>query len=222
MREKYLAVSFDMDDTLLRTNPNYSKMCDVICKEMTAAGVPASLLDPKESSKHNLDAGMRYLRDNGHYNSEDIPENIKEKMKEIELEGCLDVRPYEGAERMLEYLKGKGYHIGVLTRGCREYAVRSLTAAGLIGELDALVCRDDHNESEAKPSPAAMEHLADKLGVRSVDILYIGDHKMDYFCARDSGAGFIGVLTRNDKGYWAAVDRSIVTIGTVTGLTELL
>jgi phosphoglycolate phosphatase len=140
----------------------------------------------------------------------------------VELENVLTARPYDGAERMLAHLKENGHKVGVLTRGSREYATKALSVSGVIDMLDVLVCRDDHDESESKPSPAAMRHLADAFGVRSENILYVGDNKIDYFCARDSGAGFIGVLTRYTEYDWASVDPSIRTIGTVADLTGML
>ena len=220
---RYLAVGLDMDGTLLRTDVDYSKLCKVVYDEMISAGVPGHLLNLKESSKYNLDRGMEYLRKNNRYDMlTDVPEKVKEKIKEVELENHISARVYEGGERMLEYLKKKGYKVGVLTRGSREYATKALTVAGVIRTLDALVCRDDHPESEAKPSPLAMRRLAEGLGVRSEDILYLGDHKMDYFCARDAGSGFMGVLTRNTKEYWMSVSPDIDVIDTVTDLMNIL
>jgi phosphoglycolate phosphatase len=219
---RYLAVGFDMDGTLLRTDVNYSKLCKVVYDGMVSAGVPESVLDLKEGSKYNLDRGMRYLSENGLSDGADIPDVMKENMKAVELENAATARPYEGGERMLEHLKKKGYGIGVLTRGSRAYASKALTSAGVAGMVDALVCRDDHPEAEAKPSPLAMDHLAKGLGVRSEDMLYLGDIKGDYLCARDSGAGFIGVLTKYTKEDWASVDKGIRTIDTVTDLIDIL
>jgi phosphoglycolate phosphatase len=220
---RYLAVGFDMDNTLLRTDVDYSKICDVVCSEMGRAGVPDDVLDVNESSKFNLDSGVGYLERNGRSDEiYEIMETVKEKVKAVELRNVLVSTQYEGGERMISYLKEKGYRIGVLTRGSREYATKALTVAGVIDKLDALVCRDDHDESEAKPSPAAMAHLAAGLGVRTSDILYLGDHKMDLFCARDSGAGFIGVLTRYTKDDWKDVDKNIVMIDTVADLVDIL
>ena len=222
-RRFYLAVGFDMDGTLLRTDVDYSKLCKAVCDVMRDAGVPERVLSLKESSKVNLDAGVNYLKRNGR--SCDIPdvlERVHDGVSSVELENVVTARPYDGAEGMIEYLKDKGYKIGVLTRGGREYATKALTVAGVIDMLDALVCRDDHDESESKPSPVAMGRLAKAMNVRPNDILYIGDHKLDYFCARDSGAGFIGVLTRYTKEDWAAVSKDIRIIGTVADLTGIL
>ena len=219
----YAAVGFDMDSTLLRTDVDYPKLSKAVCNEMIAAGVPEHVLDPKESSLFNMDAGANYLRRNGR--AGDVPiivERMRSNIDMIELENVSTARPYDGTEKMIAYLKDRGYGIGVLTRGGRKYATKALTVAGVIGMIDVLVCRDDHDESEAKPSPAAMGYLASGLGLRCDEILYLGDHKMDYFCARDSGAGFIGVLTRYDKKDWEAVDPKINVINTVADLVGIL
>jgi phosphoglycolate phosphatase len=219
----YLAVGFDMDGTLLRTDVNYSKLSEVVCGEMMSAGVPGHVLSLKESSKINLDNGMNYLKRNGRSNDlHAVLEKIRKGFNLVENENVVSARPYDGAERMIEYLKDKGYRIGVLTRGGREYATKALTVAGVIGMIDALVCRDDHDETEAKPAPIAMVRLARALGVKAKDILYLGDHRLDYFCARDSGAGFIGVLTRYTREDWASVSNGVDTIGTVAELIGIL
>jgi len=220
---RYLAVGFDMDGTLLRTDVDYVKLCTVVCNEMKVAGVPASILVMSKGSKQNLDDGMRYLIENGMSDAADAAfKRIREGVKKVELENVMTARPYEGGEMMLRYLKSKGYRIGVLTRGSRPYAEKALTVAGVIDDLDALVCRDDHPEPEAKPSPIAMRHLANELNVEPKDILYLGDHSMDHSCARDSGAGFIGVLTGSTEEYWKRIDENIRVIDTVTDLMKIL
>jgi phosphoglycolate phosphatase len=220
---KFLAIGFDMDSTLLNTDVDYRKLSSAIYNEMIGEGVPENVMNVNETSKFNLDDGLNYLKRSGR--SDDIPgimERIQSIAKSVELENVDTARPYEGAERMLAYLKGKGYKVGVLTRGSREYAVKALTVSGVIDMLDALVCRDDHDESESKPSPLAMYHFARAFGVRPNDILYVGDNKIDYYCARNSGAGFVGVLTRYTSGEWMSLDSNMNVIGTVADLTEIL
>ena len=220
---RYLAVGFDMDSTLLRTDVDYQKICRTVCDGLISAGVPGDLLDAEENSKHNLSAGTEFLTGCGRSGEvAGIIEKIREDVKKVEMENMCAAMPYEGSEDMIGYLKEKGYKIGVLTRGSREYATGALTASGLIGMLDALVCRDDHSEEQAKPSPAAMGHLAEALGVGPGDILYLGDNKTDYFCARDSGAGFIGVLTRYTEYDWRSAGDGIEVIDTVADLIGIL
>jgi phosphoglycolate phosphatase len=49
-----------------------------------------------------------------------------------------------------------------------------------------------------------MERIAEKLGCRSEECVFIGDHPMDFECAKASGAKFIGVLTGStDREKWS-------------------
>ncbi|MCL2607881.1 MAG: HAD family hydrolase [Methanomassiliicoccaceae archaeon] len=223
LNRKYLAVGFDMDSTLLDTNVNYRKLSLVVYDEMRKAGVPENVLKMNGGSIYNMKKGTEYLTQDGR--SGDIyavKKNVSGKMGSIELENVMTAKPYEGAEEMIAYLKNKGYRIGVLTRGSRRYAVKALTVSGIIGMLDALVCRDDFDEDESKPSPIAMRHLANALNVEPKDILYLGDDAIDFFCARDSGAGFIGVLTMNTEEEWRSIDNGIPVIDTVAGLLKMM
>ena len=220
---RFLAVGFDMDSTLLDTDISYSKLRRVVFNEMDSAGVPVDLLDPNEPSKFNLDRGIEYL--NAHGRSEEIEgilKRVDKEIRKIEMENSDGAKTYEGADRMLRYLKAKGYKVGVLTRANREYAMKALTLSGVVNMLDAIVCKDDFHESESKPSPAAMRNLAKALGVQPSDVLYLGDSKIDHHCARDSGAGFIGVLTRYTKDEWMSIDKNVRMIDTVTDLMKIL
>jgi phosphoglycolate phosphatase len=194
---KFLAVAFDMDSTLLDTDVDYSKLRRVVFNEMRRAGVPDHLYNDHEPSKFNLDRGLTYLTENARSGEiEDILRRVDKEIRSIEMENSDTAKVYPGADLMLAYLKKKGYKLGVLTRANRHYAVKALTLSGVIGMLDAVVCKDDFHESESKPSPVAMYNMADALSVEPSDILFLGDRKIDHHCARDSGAAFIGVLTR--------------------------
>jgi len=222
MRE-YLAIGFDMDQTLLNTQIDYDRLSGVSFNEMRRIGVPENIIDESKSSKFNRDRGMEYLRNNGRHDDADlVAERIFGIFEEIEMERVACAKPFEGAVDMLMYLKNKGYKIGVLTKGSRPYATAALTISGVIDMLDALVCREGRDESETKPSPAAMGYLADALGVKPADILFIGDNEVDYLCARDSGADFIGVLSRYTEDDWKALSDDIRMIGSVADLTGIL
>jgi len=220
---RYLAIGFDMDQTLLRTDIDYDRLSRVSFDEMRRIGVPDHVIDENESSRFNRERGFDFLMKNGrHDDADEVMERIFNIFEEIEMQNVDRAKPFEGAVDMLMYLKAKGYKIGVLTKGSRPYATKALTVSGVIGMLDALVCREGHDESETKPSPVAMTYLADKLGVEPKDILYIGDNEIDYFCARDSGADFIGVLSRYTEDDWRSRGNDIRIMDTVADLMKIL
>ena len=204
---KYRAVCFDMDGTLLDTKVDYEKMSNVIFDEMVKIGVPESAIDRSEGFKFNLDSGVNYLFSQGR--AEEvyaIGVKVAKIARDIEMERVDEARPFPKAELLLEELHRRGLKTGLLTRGCREYAEEALKVCGIGDLLDGIVARDDYPESEAKPSPKAMEHMADALGVRPDEILFFGDHTFDYQCARDSGSGFVAVLTGTfDRNDWSGI-----------------
>ena len=217
---RYLAIGFDMDGTLLRTDIDYPRLRQAVHDILADTGVPESEL---EGSGSVTFMGLDYLYRNKRFTDiQKAQERIRTATAYVEVENASTARLYDGGREMLEYLKNKGYKIGVLTRGSRRYAVAALTAASALQYIDVLSCRDDHDELEAKPSPKAMEYFAEDLGVMPKDILYLGDHAGDHQCARDSGAGFIGVLTRYSEDEWMGIDEKIRTIGTVADLIKIL
>ena len=204
---KYKAVCFDMDGTLLNTKVDYQRMSDLVFDEMVRIGVPEDAIDRSEGYKFNIESGVRYLMSNGR---EDdvyaIGPRIAKIARDVEMERIDEARPFPKADLLLDRIHESGMRTGLLTRGCREYAEAAVKICGVSDLLDAIVARDDYPEKEAKPNPVAMKHIAYKLGVRTEEILFFGDHLFDYECARDAGSGFVAVLTGTyTKDDWSDV-----------------
>ena len=196
MDPRYRAVCFDMDGTLLNTKVDYGKMADVVFDEMVKIGVPEDVIDRNSGYKFNLESGINYLISHGRIDDvHKAGRNAWKGARDIEMERVNEAVPFEGSLNLLKRIHALGLRTGLLTRGCREYAEAATKICGVYDELDSIVARDDYSEQEAKPSPKAMEHIAERLNVSPEEILYFGDHLFDYQCARDSGAGFIAVLT---------------------------
>ncbi len=196
LNSKYKAICFDMDGTLIDTYVDYVKMAELAFGEMIKLGVPESAIDRSEEFKFNLDSGISYLKTHCDVDTLRKAEvNICKVIRDVEIERVDEAKPFEGTSAFLDYIHSSGLITGVLTRGCREYAEAALKVCNVYDKIDGLVARDDFSEEEAKPSPVAMEHMAEKLNVKPEDILYFGDHLMDYLCARDSGADFVAVLS---------------------------
>ena len=193
---RYKAVCFDMDGTLLDTKVDYQKMSDLIFDEMVAIGVPEEVIDRKEGYKFNIESGVSYMASVGRMDEVyAIGDKIAKVARDTEMERVDEAKPFPKVDLLLKKIREMGLKTGLLTRGCREYAEAAVKICHVDDLLDGIVARDDYPESEAKPSPIAMEHMADELGVRPSEILFFGDHTFDYQCARDAGSGFIAVLT---------------------------
>jgi phosphoglycolate phosphatase len=224
MDRHYLAVAFDMDGTLLNTQVDYGRMSDLLFDEMVRMGVPESVLDRSGGSKFNIESGTQYLirlgRENDLY---DMQVRVNAAAQNIEMENVHQARPFPGALEVLQLIRSQGLPVGVLTRGSRRYATTALENAGILHLIDALVCRDDHPEKDAKPSPAAMGHMATLLRTDCTDILYLGDHRFDHDCAVGSGAAFMAVLTGTyDEEDWKMLGNGFPIIASIADLPRYL
>lgn len=193
---KYKALCFDMDATLVDTKLNYSKLSELVAAELIKIGIPLQLLDPKKNQDENLAAVMTFLKEQGRADEIfSVYDRVRESAKRVEMEDADKSKPFRGTSAILIKAHELGLKTGLLTRGYRVYAEKVTEHCGICDLLDAVVARDDYPEKEVKPAPIAMQHLAEKLGIKTEEILFFGDHESDFQCARDSGAGFIGVLT---------------------------
>lgn len=196
------AVGFDMDGTFMHTHVDYAKLARVVDDELASLGVPPECIDFNDGSKLEMESGIRWLIEHGRgHLAAGIRQRVGDRATAVEMEHADEAEPFPGSVETLRELQARGYPVGILTRGGRHYAETVLGGAGVLREFDALVARDDFPEDEAKPSPKALQHLGERLGVRPQDILYLGDSKVDWLTAQAVGAPFIGVLS---GGYTAA------------------
>ena len=218
---KYRAVCFDMDGTLLNTKPRYDLMTQIIFDEYAALGVPKEIM-MNGGKTFDLEEGGKWVIENISREEYDaIGVRTNPQMLALEMDGLRDAEEFPGVRELLIELREKGYKTGVLTRGGRAYADKALALFDMTQYLDGVIARDDFDESEAKPNPIAMERLGELLGVRPEEILYMGDHKMDFVCARDAGSGFIAVTSGTHmEEDWHRIDPDIVVYRTVADLRD--
>ena len=190
------AVGFDMDGTFMNTRVDYPRLHNVVAEVMEEEGIPIGKHDWKGDERLMKVPVYQWIYDAGRWDdSEYIIQKINRKSTEIEKQYYLEASPFPLAVETMDALKKQDYKVGILTRGGRDYAESILGIWNIYGRFDAVVCRDDYPYGDAKPSPMAMRHLAEEMGVEPREVLYLGDNLGDWHTARDSGASFIGVLS---------------------------
>ncbi|MDR1690544.1 MAG: HAD family hydrolase [Candidatus Methanoplasma sp.] len=221
---RYKAVGLDMDGTFMNTKIDYMKLGNVIFDELVEIGVPPSAIIRNRGSKAELESGIAWLKRNGMSDeAHTLNERISKRSTSVEMEYCDVSRPFEGATEAVKALKREGYKVGILTRGGHSYAECILRKSNVLDLFDAIIARDDFPNEESKPSPKAMVNLGNALGVKPEEILFLGDHEIDWLTARDSGAGFYGVLTGGFRlEDWRAADERISVIEGVASLLKMM
>ncbi len=200
----FKAIGFDMDGTLIDSDIDYDRLAMVEHDVLTSMGVPEHVFSHMMSEKDMIVAGADYLRSIGKdITFEELNDIIDEESARIESLNISRSRPFPMVRELLEEISSKGYRIGLLSRGHRSYVMGTLDMLDLTGYFDAIEAYDDHPVGEQKPDPIAMRYLAKGLGVKAEEIMYVGDAITDYLCARDSGAGFIGVAqNEHSRSMW--------------------
>ena len=219
-RRSITAVIFDLDGTLIRSSIDFVKMKNMIIAHFRSLEVDSEDFSSSTPTFEIVQKGIELLR-------KKLPEervskarrHIEQIMTDVEMEQVDSVSVIPGVSETVKLLKEKGIKIGILTRSCREYALRSLEATGLSKLVDFVAARDDIDRP--KPDPDQVIMLAQKLNAKLEETLMVGDHPIDALCARNSNVRFIGVLTGSSNAD-AFKKIGCDVIGNVNDLPKLL
>jgi len=193
-RRSIAAVIFDLDGTLIRSSIDFVKMKNRIIAYFRSLGVDSEDFSSSRPTFEIVQKGIERLKKKS---SEEVVSEVRRQidqiMTDVEMEQVDSVSAIAGVSETVKLLKEKGIKIGVLTRSCREYALKSLQTTGLSKLVDFIAARDDVDRP--KPDPDQVIMLAQKLSVKLEETLMVGDHPVDALCAKNSNVRFVGVLT---------------------------
>lgn len=224
VQEPILAIVFDFDGTLVKSAIDFTSMKQKVFSRLINIGVNERFLNWEETIAFNLkNVREKMLQANKSSLLDEIDQVVEEALLESELESVNGTKLIHGVPETINVLKDKGFRIGVLTRGSRRYLKMACQIAGLqLMLFDGVICRDDFPHEEAKPNGIALRRMAMKLGIHPSQCLLVGDHQIDYLCAIDAGASFVGVLTGAfNIEQWSGVG-CMTVINSVVDLPALL
>jgi HAD superfamily hydrolase (TIGR01549 family) len=189
------AVILDLDDTLIESTVDFPKFKRLVIERIASYGGRREDYNPNETVVAILDRFEERMARAG------VPEREAKRrlaeldkiMDSVEMERVSETAAYDGAARLLTLLRSRGIKVGVLTRGCQEYADQALSKAKLAGLVDMVECRN--SKTRPKPNLEAYLKLARALGVDKDDTIFVGDHPIDGKCARNANVPFVAVLT---------------------------
>jgi HAD superfamily hydrolase (TIGR01509 family) len=194
------AVVFDLDGTLIDSRIEYEKIASKVRALLAAEGVSVEQLSDRRKVYSVVQAGERALIEFG------IPEarrprllrDVEKAMNEVELEGVHLSKPMRNLHETLTALRRKSLLIGIATRGCREYAEKSMDLVGITDYVDRMIARDD--VPHPKPDPRHLLDVVTDLGATQDTVFYVGDTATDLKTAVSAGVDFIGYKRDEEWG----------------------
>ncbi len=154
------AVVFDMDGTLVDSALDFTAICRDI-------GWPVGT--PLLEQLALLDDPQQFSR----------ADNI---IRQHELQGAAKATWMPGAKQCLQALRASNMPLGLLTRNMRE--ATGLTMQRLQMPIEHVLTRED---CAAKPDPAGLLLLADRLQLPVEQMIYVGDYIYDIETAANAG-----------------------------------
>lgn len=97
---------------------------------------------------------------------------------------------FEGAERLVSELHGRGVLLGVATGKSRRGLDKAMLDSGLGDYFHATRCAD---ETFSKPHPQMLEEILTDLDTRPASALVVGDTEYDMRMAASAGVAAVGV-----------------------------
>jgi HAD superfamily hydrolase (TIGR01509 family) len=201
---------FDFDGTLFRLDVDWEKLRQELHDYFSDRGVEIRFKPLWENIFRAVDsvkAGRRGALS-----------DVRTIVERAELKNIGRVAEMPGATSTLKLLKEGGFLMAVLSCNGRLCIERTLKKFGVLEHFDTIVTRDD--EFEIKPSPAAVEHLLKKFGVRKQDAVMIGDGWRDLEVARKSG--IMSVIVSHGGQDWGLINKPDHVIKNIGELLEVL
>ncbi|MGD6805031.1 HAD family hydrolase [Rossellomorea vietnamensis] len=112
----------------------------------------------------------------------------------------LHCQEIDEASALLDFLKTKGYKIGMVTNGMSDIQNKTIDSLGIRSYFDTIIISEEAGIK--KPDPAIFNMAAEVLGTAPSECLYIGDHyENDILAAQKAGM----------KAAWLTEDESAVS-----------
>lgn len=99
----------------------------------------------------------------------------------------MHAQPYPGCADALRDLRASGVKLACLTNKEHRFAIRVLSATGLLGLFDYVVGGD--SLPQRKPHPQTVRHVLNVLGGETRRAAHVGDSSTDIETARNAGVG---------------------------------
>ena len=188
MNEKFRAVLFDLDGTLLDT---LADLANATNHALTQLGCPTH---PTKAYRHFVGDGARNLCLRAlPAEKQHLADHALRLMREHYDAHCFDLtKPYPGITDLLSELAARRYPMAVLSNKPDVFTKRMV--AHYFPSVPFHIVRGQSVGGLLKPDPTAALQMATELGIPAERWLYLGDTNTDMRTAVNAGMYPVGVL----------------------------
>ncbi len=214
-------VIFDLDGTLLDTAPDFIVVLNQLLTERQQNTLaPASIRKTVSNGARGL-ITLGFGIDEQHSDYEPL------RLRLLELYGdhlVVHTRPFPGIQDLLQSLDQRGIFWGLATNKPFVYTEPLMNALALVPAPASIICPD--HVKERKPHPESLFLVAEQLGCKPEELIYVGDHKRDIDCGKQAGAitiaaGYGYIEPDDDIDLWQA-DYRVETVAELAQLIDSL
>lgn len=218
LAERFRAVAFDLDGTLIDTAPDIAAATNAMLVRLGYPPLPGD--DIVELIGQGIDrlVGEALGRSIGACAEPAMLARAISLFRDCYGEALfVQGRVYPGVIDALDALAARGVPACCVTNKPSAFALRLLDAAALSGRLLFTLGAD--RPEERKPAPHLLLVACERLAVRPRELLYVGDSRTDLDAARAAGCGAALV----DYGYHHGVDLARIDPDWIVGsIAQLL
>ncbi len=178
MSQRYKAVLFDFDGTIMNTNDIIIQSWQHTFRAIEGAERPLSDITP--SFGEPLDLTMAKLfpdRDTG-----EMVNTYRDYQRKVYQD---KIHMFPGIPELIGELKARGYLMGIVTSRLWESTTQGLYKFDIAHLFDAVVSAEDTTIHKPNPEPCLI--CLQKLGLEPHEAIFVGDSKFDVLCARNAG-----------------------------------
>jgi phosphoglycolate phosphatase len=190
LRNKYQAVIFDMDGTLLDTIEDIADSMNAVLDRL---GFP---MHPLTSYRDFVGDGIEALAvrslPEGHRTTYTIARSVEHMKEEYRARWSVKTRPFPGIPALLDGLAERGMALSILSNKIDSFT--KAMAASLLSHWKFAEVRGLSPDTPRKPDPTGARICAERMGVEPQDCIFVGDSDIDMETAGRAGMTAFGAL----------------------------
>jgi len=206
---------FDLDGTLIGAPTTFAEIKEKLKEKLLEIGIPNKVIGDLTPMYESL---FRIAEETGR----DVNE-LKKLLEDLEVKRVDESFLFEGTKEVLEFLKGQGIRLAIMTRNCRKATLKALEMHGIRDYFELILTRDDIPWKEVKPNEMHIKRILEHFNVPPTKAVVIGDHGYDIIPAKKVGALSI-LITGHESGRmsFSVEERADFEVPTMKELLSLL